>query len=30
MRVVLTEKTARVVVVNVDREQPRFCGLALD
>jgi hypothetical protein len=30
MRVVLTGKTARVVVVYVDREQPRFCGLALD
>lgn len=30
IRVVLTGKCARATVVYVDREQPRFCGVALD
>ena len=30
VRVVLTGKCARATVVYVDREQPRFCGVALD
>src|SRR5579864_209410 len=30
IRVVLTGKCARATVVYVNREQPRFCGVALD
>jgi len=30
IRVVLTGKTARATVVYVDRDQPRFCGVAFD
>jgi hypothetical protein len=30
IRVMLTGKCARATVVYVDREQPRFCGVALD
>jgi len=30
IRVMITGKCARATVVYVDREQPRFCGIALD
>ena len=30
LRVVVTGKRARATVIYVDREQPRFCGVALD